>query len=158
MQETTEAGEFTDEQHSQIRKITAKRLLESKQTIPHYYLTIDCRVDRLLQLRKQLNEQLASGSSGAKLSVNDFVVKAAALVRFLSFQRTRVKPMVWSSATRTQAHACKAAWPCWIKHHVTHQREILKRNFAYASSANDFIVKAAAEESFHYWESHLQSE
>ena len=73
-------GEFSDEQHSQIRKVTAKRLLESKQTIPHYYLTIDCRVDRLLSLRKQLNEQLASGSSGAKLSVNDFVVKAAALV------------------------------------------------------------------------------
>ncbi|KAK9863718.1 hypothetical protein WJX84_001166 [Apatococcus fuscideae] len=77
--EAPEGGEFTDEQHSQIRKVTAKRLLESKQTIPHYYLTIDCRVDRLLSLRKQLNEQLAAGSSGAKLSVNDFVVKAAAL-------------------------------------------------------------------------------
>ncbi|MDH3770333.1 MAG: 2-oxo acid dehydrogenase subunit E2, partial [Nitrospirota bacterium] len=59
-----------------IRKIVARRLTESKQTIPHFYLTIDCALDALLQLRKDLN-----GRDGAdyKLSVNDFVIKAAAL-------------------------------------------------------------------------------
>ena len=64
---------------AQIKKITAQRLLESKQTIPHYYLTIDCKVDRLLALRAQLNEALAAGQGG-KLSLNDFVIKASALV------------------------------------------------------------------------------
>eukprot|EP00884_Botryococcus_braunii_P019441 jgi/Botrbrau1/6180/Bobra.0344s0020.1 len=69
---------FEDLSHSQIRRITAQRLLESKQTIPHYYLTIECRVDKLMDLRKQLNEGLAA-KGGPKLSVNDFVVKASAL-------------------------------------------------------------------------------
>lgn len=70
---------YKDVPVAQIKKITAQRLLESKQTIPHYYLTIDCRVEKLLQLRKQLNEALASGQGG-KLSLNDFVIKASALV------------------------------------------------------------------------------
>ena len=67
---------------AQIKKITAQRLLESKQTIPHYYLTIDCKVDKLIALRSQLNEALASSKSGGKLSVNDFVIKAAAQVNY----------------------------------------------------------------------------
>ncbi len=46
--------------------------------MPHYYLTIDCRVDKLVQLRQQLNAGLAK--DGKKLSVNDFVVKASAQV------------------------------------------------------------------------------
>merc|ERR1719374_106262 len=62
---------------SQIRRVIARRLLESKQTIPHYYLTVDVSLDKLTAVRKQLNDQLAS--RGTKLSVNDFVVKAAAL-------------------------------------------------------------------------------
>ena len=70
---------FKDIPVAQIKKITAQRLLESKQTIPHYYLTIDCKVDKLIALRKQLNEALASGQGG-KLSVNDFLIKASALV------------------------------------------------------------------------------
>ena len=70
---------FKDVPIAQIKKITAQRLLESKQTIPHYYLTIDCKVDKLVALRKQLNEALASGQGG-KLSVNDFIIKASALV------------------------------------------------------------------------------
>lgn len=74
-----EDGEFwTDIPNTQIRRVTAKRLLEAKQTIPHYYLTVDCRVDNLMKLRAQLNEALAS-RDGGKLSVNDFVVKASAL-------------------------------------------------------------------------------
>jgi pyruvate dehydrogenase E2 component (dihydrolipoamide acetyltransferase) len=69
---------YTDVQASQIRKITARRLLESKQNIPHYYLTISCRIDRLTTVRASLNATLAS-TSGGKLSMNDFVVKASAL-------------------------------------------------------------------------------
>lgn len=72
--------EFKDVPVAQIKKITAQRLLESKQTIPHYYLTIDCKVDKLIALRAQLNEALAASKNGGKLSVNDFVIKAAAQV------------------------------------------------------------------------------
>ncbi len=58
-----------------MRKVIARRLTEAKQTIPHFYLTIDCELDALLALRAQLN-----GREGAdyKLSVNDFVIKAVA--------------------------------------------------------------------------------
>ena len=61
-----------------MRKTIARRLTEAKQTVPHFYLTVDCELDALLGLRKELN---ASGEkSGAyKLSVNDFVIRAVAL-------------------------------------------------------------------------------
>lgn len=68
--------EFTDFPLSNVRKVIARRLLESKQTIPHYYLSVDIRVDDLLEVRKQLNLE-SDGSY--KLSVNDFVLKACAL-------------------------------------------------------------------------------
>ena len=61
--------------NSNIRKVIARRLTESKQTVPHYYLNIDCRIDRLLEIRKELN----SRDDGFKLSVNDFVIRAVAL-------------------------------------------------------------------------------
>ncbi|KAE9584702.1 putative dihydrolipoyllysine-residue acetyltransferase [Lupinus albus] len=70
--------DYTDIPLSQIRKITASRLLLSKQTIPHYYLTVDTCVDKLMSLRTQLNS-LQEGSGGARISVNDLVIKAAAL-------------------------------------------------------------------------------
>ena len=73
------SDDYTDVPNSQIRRVTAKRLLESKQSIPHYYLTIDCRVDKLVALRHQLNASLAK--DGKKLSVNDFVIKASAQVQ-----------------------------------------------------------------------------
>ena len=59
-----------------MRKVIARRLTEAKQTIPHFYLSMDCELDALLKLRQELN-----GRAGAdyKLSVNDFVIKAAAL-------------------------------------------------------------------------------
>lgn len=56
-----------------VRKIIAKRLLESKQTVPHFYLTVDCRIDKLLALRADINK-----AGDAKISVNDFVIKAVA--------------------------------------------------------------------------------
>ncbi len=62
--------------NNNIKKITAKRLVESKQTVPHFYLTIDCRLDALMAARQEINDQ-ADGKY--KLSVNDFLVKAAAM-------------------------------------------------------------------------------
>lgn len=62
---------------SNVRGVIAKRLLESKNTIPHYYLTVDCNVDKVLELRARFNKSLEK--SGSKLSVNDFVIKAAAI-------------------------------------------------------------------------------
>jgi pyruvate dehydrogenase E2 component (dihydrolipoamide acetyltransferase) len=60
--------------NSTVRKTIARRLTEAKQTIPHFYLTLDCRLDALLELRKRYN----AGGDG-KASVNDFVIRAAAL-------------------------------------------------------------------------------
>jgi len=60
-----------------MRKIIAARLTEAKQTIPHFYLRRDIRLDALLKFRSQLNGQLAE--RGVKLSVNDFIIKACAL-------------------------------------------------------------------------------
>jgi len=62
---------------SNMRGTIAKRLVQSKQTIPHYQVTLAVRMDALLALRGQLNEQLAG--QGVKLSVNDFLVRACAL-------------------------------------------------------------------------------
>lgn len=60
---------------SGMRKIIAERLLTSKQTIPHFYLHVECDAAPLMELRKQINAQTAE-SGGNKYSVNDFVVKA----------------------------------------------------------------------------------
>ncbi len=62
---------------SNMRATIAKRLVQSKATIPHYQVTVAVRMDALLALRGQLNEQLAS--QGVKLSVNDFLVRACAI-------------------------------------------------------------------------------
>lgn len=60
-----------------MRGVIARRLVESKSTIPHYQVTVSVRLDSLLGLREQLNDQLES--QGVKLSVNDFLVRACAL-------------------------------------------------------------------------------
>jgi pyruvate dehydrogenase E2 component (dihydrolipoamide acetyltransferase) len=62
---------------SNMRKTIARRLTESKQQIPHIYLTLDCQLDKLLKLRSELNTGLAN--RGVKLSVNDMLIKALAL-------------------------------------------------------------------------------
>ena len=65
----------TEQPNSGMRKVIAQRLQESKQTIPHFYLSVDCEIDDLLKIRKDLNGR----SDDIKLSVNDFVVRALAL-------------------------------------------------------------------------------
>jgi pyruvate dehydrogenase E2 component (dihydrolipoamide acetyltransferase) len=64
---------FTDIPLTGMRRAIARRLTESKTTVPHFYVTADCRVDALLELRKSVN---AAGTT--KVSVNDFVLKAVA--------------------------------------------------------------------------------
>lgn len=61
---------------SNIRKVIAKRLIEAKQSIPHFYVAVDCEIDALLQVRKQIN---LGAEDIYKLSVNDFIIKASAL-------------------------------------------------------------------------------
>lgn len=67
---------YTEVPNSGMRKTIARRLVEAKSTIPHFYLTIDCRIDELLELRKGIN---GNGEDGYKVSVNDFIIKACAL-------------------------------------------------------------------------------
>ncbi|KAJ6645004.1 Dihydrolipoyllysine-residue acetyltransferase component of pyruvate dehydrogenase complex [Pseudolycoriella hygida] len=63
--------------HNNIRKIIAKRLLESKQTIPHFYLSIECSMDKLLDLRTDINKSLLEEKK-IKISINDFIILAVA--------------------------------------------------------------------------------
>ncbi|MBA4097051.1 MAG: pyruvate dehydrogenase complex dihydrolipoamide acetyltransferase [Rhodospirillum sp.] len=72
--------EFELHPHSMMRKTIARRLQESKQFVPHFYLTIDCDIDRLLKVREEVNAGAPKEGKGAfKLSVNDFVIKACAV-------------------------------------------------------------------------------
>ena len=68
--------QFELEKLSSMRKVIARRMTESKQQAPHFYLTVDCELDALLALRKELNDK-ADGAY--KLSINDLVIKAAAV-------------------------------------------------------------------------------
>jgi pyruvate dehydrogenase E2 component (dihydrolipoamide acetyltransferase) len=68
-------SEFDLIPHTSMRKTLARRLTESKQTVPHFYLTVDCEIDELLRVRKELNDR---APDGVKVSVNDFVIKSLA--------------------------------------------------------------------------------
>ncbi len=77
-----EPGSYEVVPHDNIRKIIAQRLVLAKQTIPHFYLTISCTIDKLLSAREDINVTAPTGADGKpawKLSVNDFVIKALAL-------------------------------------------------------------------------------
>jgi pyruvate dehydrogenase E2 component (dihydrolipoamide acetyltransferase) len=77
-----EPGSYEVVPHDNIRKIIAQRLVLAKQTIPHYYLTVTCTIDKLLAAREDINMTAPAGADGKpawKLSVNDFVIKALAL-------------------------------------------------------------------------------
>ncbi|ACL61287.1 pyruvate dehydrogenase complex dihydrolipoamide acetyltransferase [Methylobacterium nodulans] len=78
-----------------MRKTIAKRLVESKQTVPHFYLSLDVELDALLALREQVNAGAGQDKDGKplfKLSVNDFVIKALAL----ALQRVPNANAVWA--------------------------------------------------------------
>jgi pyruvate dehydrogenase E2 component (dihydrolipoamide acetyltransferase) len=83
--------------HDQMRKIIAQRLTLSKQTIPHFYLTLDCDIGKLLTARAEINEAAPkdkNGNSAYKISVNDFVIKALAL----ALQRVPAANVTWTDA------------------------------------------------------------
>jgi pyruvate dehydrogenase E2 component (dihydrolipoamide acetyltransferase) len=74
-----EPGSYELVPHDGMRKTIARRLTESKQTIPHFYLSVDITLDKLLELRERLNLQAPKNKDGKhawKISVNDFIIKA----------------------------------------------------------------------------------
>ena len=75
-------GSFELVPHDSMRKVIARRLTESKQTIPHFYVSVDVTLDHLLELRERLNLQAPKDKEGKplwKISVNDFIIKAMAM-------------------------------------------------------------------------------
>ncbi len=77
-----EPGSFEEIPHDSMRKVIASRLVEAKQTIPHFYLTVDCNLDALLAAREAINAAVPKNKDkqpAYKISVNDFVIKAMAL-------------------------------------------------------------------------------
>ncbi len=73
-------GSYDVVPHDGMRRIIAERLTQAKSTVPHFYLTLDCELDALLEARKRLNESSPeSGERAFRLSVNDFIIKAMAL-------------------------------------------------------------------------------
>jgi len=69
------APPYSEKPHSAMRRIIARRLSESKQTVPHFYMSVDCAIDELLKIRAVLNAK----AEPQHISVNDFVIRAAAL-------------------------------------------------------------------------------
>ncbi|MBS3848412.1 MULTISPECIES: pyruvate dehydrogenase complex dihydrolipoamide acetyltransferase [Devosia] len=90
-----EEGSYELVPNDGMRKVVAARLTESKQTVPHFYLTLDCRIDALLDARAQINAQAPKSKEGKpayKLSVNDFVMKAWAV----ALQRVPLANATWA--------------------------------------------------------------
>jgi pyruvate dehydrogenase E2 component (dihydrolipoamide acetyltransferase) len=89
-----EPGSYEEVPLDGMRKTIAKRLVESKQTVPHFYLALDCELDALMALREQINSTAPSrdGKPAYKLSVNDFVIKALAV----ALQRIPNANAVWA--------------------------------------------------------------
>ena len=81
--------------HDGMRRIIAQRLTQSKQTVPHFYMTVDCRLDTLLSSRERINGAAPKdGPRAYKLSVNDFVIKALAL----ALQHVPAANATWTEA------------------------------------------------------------
>jgi len=89
-----EPGSYELVPHDGMRKTIAKRLMESKLTVPHFYLTVDTELDALLALREQINGSapVKDGKPAFKVSVNDFVIKALAL----ALQRVPDANVTWT--------------------------------------------------------------
>jgi pyruvate dehydrogenase E2 component (dihydrolipoamide acetyltransferase) len=90
------APPFDEVPHSSMRQVIARRLGESKRTVPHFYLEVYCEVDALLRLRAELQASGGVGD-GVRLSINDFILRAAAL----ALRKTPEANACWTeSATR----------------------------------------------------------
>ncbi len=94
-----EDGSFEKKPHDGMRKVIAERLTESAQTVPSYYVTMNCELDALLALRAQMNSAAPKDSDDKpayKISVNDFIVKAMAL----ALQQVPMANVSWTSTDR----------------------------------------------------------
>jgi pyruvate dehydrogenase E2 component (dihydrolipoamide acetyltransferase) len=92
-----EEGSYEVVPHDGMRRTIAQRLTQSTQTIPHFYLTMDCNIGKLLQAREEINASAPKDKDGKpayKLSVNDFVIKALAL----ALQRIPDANVSWTDA------------------------------------------------------------
>ncbi len=90
-----EPGSYEVVPHDNIRKVIARRLVEAKLTIPHFYLTLDCSIGKLLAAREEINAAAPKDKDGKpayKISVNDFVIKALAL----ALQRVPDANVTWT--------------------------------------------------------------
>jgi pyruvate dehydrogenase E2 component (dihydrolipoamide acetyltransferase) len=88
-------GSYEVVPHDGMRRVIAQRLTQSKQTVPHFYMTVDCRLDTLLSSRERINAAAPKdGPRAYKLSVNDFVIKALAL----ALQRVPAANATWTEA------------------------------------------------------------
>jgi len=90
-----EEGSYELVPNDGMRKVVAARLTESKQTVPHFYLTLDCKIDALMAAREQINAVAPKSKDGKpeyKLSVNDFVMKAWAI----ALQRVPAANATWA--------------------------------------------------------------
>jgi pyruvate dehydrogenase E2 component (dihydrolipoamide acetyltransferase) len=90
-----EEGSYELVPNDGMRKVVAARLTESKQTVPHFYLTLDCKIDALMAAREQINNSAPKGKDGKpafKLSVNDFIMKAWAI----ALQRVPAANATWA--------------------------------------------------------------
>lgn len=74
---TESSADYVDTPVSNMRRTIGARLAQSKQDLPHYYLTVDISMDKVLKLREVFNKTLTEKDKSSKLSVNDFIVKAA---------------------------------------------------------------------------------
>src|SRR5207342_1266680 len=77
-----EAGSYDVVPHDNMRRVIARRLVEAKLTIPHFYLTLDCNIGKLVAAREEINAAAPKDKDGKpayKISVNDFVIKALAV-------------------------------------------------------------------------------
>ena len=93
-------GVFTDAETSNVRKVIAKRLQQSKHEIPHYYLTVECNMDSIMKLRSDINKTYEK--EGIKLSVNDFIIKATALAS----RRVPQCNSAWMDTFIREYHSC----------------------------------------------------
>ncbi|MEM7301944.1 MAG: 2-oxo acid dehydrogenase subunit E2 [Pseudomonadota bacterium] len=94
-----EEGTYELKPHDGMRKIIASRLTESTQTIPSYFITVDCELDNLLALRADMNSAAPVGENDKpewKISVNDFIVKAMAI----ALQKVPMANAAWTSSAR----------------------------------------------------------
>jgi pyruvate dehydrogenase E2 component (dihydrolipoamide acetyltransferase) len=140
-----EPGSYEAVPHDTMRKVIAQRLTLAKQTIPHYYLTIDCDIGRLLAAREEINAAapVTDGVPAYKVSVNDFVIKALAL----ALQKVPDANVTWTeTAMLRHRHSdigVAVAIPGGLITPVVRKAEI-KSLSAISNEMKDFAARARA--------------